>query len=122
MIDTETLLLSLIGLVWIYGAVALFYLRKIACFNRDLHAVLLEKTEPEKDILHIRLQAPIAVWREKRSEAKPAAKAEAKPAEAKPAKPKNKIEPKTIAECEKEHDWVKDKADNYYCRKCGKKF
>jgi hypothetical protein len=127
-------IIGIAGLVWIYGTLAVFYLKKIAHFNRDLHAVLLQSQEAQlRSHLRMRIQSPIKVWREIEQSQKfveevliKAPKIKAKKTveadQTAPDEPK-KIVPKTIQECAPQaHKWVLDKEKNYYCELCGKRF
>lgn len=109
------------------------YLKRMAFFNRDLHAILLERQQEERVRSHIRMaiQSPIRVWREIEppkqeipdialSPKKKIKKTEEPVAE--PEEPK-KIAPKTIEPCDPlGHKWVMDKEKQYYCEKCGQRF
>jgi len=116
----------------LFDAIMLIFMLKalkgIRAFNRDLHAILLDRQEGLKSHLHMAIQSPIKVWREIEQPPKQAEEQETikkkikKPAEPATEEPA-KIVPKTIEECQPmSHKWVMDKEKNYYCEKCGKRF
>jgi hypothetical protein len=119
----------------LFGAIMLIfikmYLKRIAFFNKDLHAVLLQSQEAQlRSHLRMAIQSPIKVWREieqppNQTESQEAPKKKVK----KTAEPvteveePNKIVPKTIEPCQPmAHKWTMDKEKNYYCGICGQRF
>lgn len=118
----------------LFGAIMLIfikmYLKKIAFFNKDLHAVLLQSQEAQlRSHLRMAIQSPIKIWRETEQPPKQAETEEAPKKKIKKAEPATeteepvKVAPKTIQPCEPmSHKWVMDKEKQYYCEKCGQRF